>query len=202
MDKRIKIISEGELGKRPSWDEWFMHIPIGMASRSSCHNVHSASIIVANKKIIGEGYNGAPSQIEKNCLETGCRKELQGLDYHSSLNAGECIGIHSEMNALGHLSQINSPKIQIYNTIFPCHTCAKNLLPYNIERIIFKNFYSEKELSSTLELLDEANIDIYRLDLSPERYIDIAFNHPNVKFDVWSKQEKERMKKVLDSIHE
>lgn len=200
MNSRIKTISEGSLGTRPSWDEWFMHIPIGMASRSSCKNVHSASIIVANKKIIGEGYNGAPSQIKKNCLETGCRKQLKGLDYHDSLNSGECIGVHSETNATGHLSQLNSHKIQVYNTIFPCHGCAKNLLSYNLEKIVFKNFYSEKEMKSTLDLLEEAEVEIYQLNLSPERYIDIAFNHPDVKFDVWSKQEKQRMKKVLEYI--
>jgi len=198
MDKRIKIIKEGELGTRPSWDEWFMHIPIGMASRASCNNVHSASIIVANKKIIGEGYNGAPSQIKRNCLETGCRKELRGLDYHNSLNSGECIGIHSEMNALGHLSQKDySGEIQIFNTIFPCHSCAKSLLSYNLQRVIFKNPYSEKEMLSTLDLLEESDVEICQLNMSPERYIDIAFNHPNVKFDVWTKEEKQKVQEAI-----
>lgn len=195
----IKKINEGELGTRPGWDEWYMHIILSMASRSSCHHVRSASVVVSNKQIVGEGYNGAPSRIEKNCIETGCRKENKGLVYHESLNSGECIGVHSEMNALGHLSKIDNKEITLYTTIFPCHTCAKNLLSYNIKKIVFRRYYSEKEIQSTLELLQEAGVEICQLELSPERYIDIAFNfkNKNIKFDVWSPEEKIRIKNLF-----
>ena len=197
MDKRINLIQENPLGTRPSWDEWFLHLPIGMASRASCHNVHSASIVVGDKQIIGEGYNGAPTQFEKNCIETGCRKSLKGLDYVSSLNSGNCIGIHSEMNAVGHLSKLTSKNLSLYTTIFPCTTCAKNLLPYNLTKIIFKRPYDEKEMHYALDKFEEGKVEVYQLDMSPERYIDIAFNHPNVLFDVWSAEEKQRINKIL-----
>jgi len=202
MDKRVEIINEGELGVRPSWDEYFMHMAIGMASRASCKYVHSASIITSNNHIIGTGYNGAPAQMKQNCLQTGCRKDLKGLDYHESLNSGECIGVHSELNATGHLSKLGSGKITIYNTIFPCHTCAKNLLPYNIERIVFKRPYSEKEMPSTLNLLEEAGIKVCQLDLSPERDMDIRYNNSNVMFDVWSDEEKQRLKQAINVMRE
>jgi dCMP deaminase len=200
MDKRIKQIQESSLGTRPTWDEIMMHTAITWASRSSCENVHSATIISYKNQIISEGYNGAPSKIKDNCLKTGCRKALKGLDYNSSLNCGECIGIHSEMNAIGYLSKKDSDSIVVYNTIFPCHTCAKNLLPYNPQKIVFKNFYSDKELASTLDILSEAGVEIFQLNLSPKRYFDIAFNHSNAVFDVWSKDEKERMNSLLKLI--
>ena len=198
MDKRINIIKEGELGTRPSWDEYMMHTAIGFASRAACHNVRAGTVIATlDHKIIGTGYNGAPSLIKKNCLETGCRKKNKGLDYHKSLNSGECLNVHAEMNAIGHLTKIGNKGINVYNTIFPCHTCAKNLLPYGPKKIIFKRAYSENEMLTTLDLLGEAGVEVYRLDLSPERDMDIRYNHSNVMFDVWSPEEKQR---ILDKF--
>jgi dCMP deaminase len=193
----IEVIKEGELGTRPNWDEYFMHIAIGIASRSSCHNVHSGTVIVGNKQIIGEGYNGAPSGIKKNCLETGCRKTLKGLNYEESLNSGTCIGEHSEINAISHISKLDPIKISIYTTIFPCFNCAKRMLSYNVEKIVFKRFYSDKEFQSTIDLLNEAGVKVYQLDLSPERDLDIRFDHPNVRFDVWSDEEKQQIKNLM-----
>jgi len=200
MDKRIKIINENPLGTRPSWDEIMMCTAILWASRSSCIHVHSATILASDNQIIAEGYNGAPSKIKENCLLTGCRKEKKGLEYKASLNCGECIGIHSEMNAVGHLSKREIESAIVYNTIFPCHGCAKNLLPYNPEKIIFKNFYSEKELKSTLDLLEEAQVPIFQLNISPARYLDISFSQQSALFDVWSNQEKEQLKQILSNF--
>lgn len=197
MDERINIITEGELGTRASWDEIRIHAIAGFASRASCHNVHSASIITKNNQIIAEGYNGASALIKDNCLKTGCRKTNKGLDYHESLGSATCIGIHAEMNATGHLIKLGDEEIIVYAGIFPCHDCTKNLLAYNPKKIIFKKLYSDEELPQTLDILEEANIDIYQLDMSPERYIDITFNNPDVMFDVWTSEEK---KWVLDKF--
>lgn len=184
MDSRIKVLKENPLGTRPDWNEYFMHTAIGIASRASCHHVHAGTVIVSNNQIISTGYNGAPAKIKNNCLITGCRKELKGLKYEESLGSGECIGVHSEMNALGHLTKLAAKKITVYITIFPCHTCAKNLLAYDVEKIVFKKLYSEKELPQTLDLLEEAGIEVYQLDLSKERDMDIRYNR-KAKFGVW-----------------
>lgn len=200
MDQRIKTIIENPLGTRPSWDEIRIHAVSGFASRASCHNVHSSTIITKNNQIIAEGYNGAPSQIENNCLQTGCRKKLKGLDYHSSLNSASCIGVHAEMNAAGHLKKLEEGDIVIYTGIFPCYNCAKNLHLYNPKKIIFKKLYSEKELKQTMDLFQESNIEVYQLDLSLKRYLDITFNNPSVMFDVWSDKEKEKMNKIIAKL--
>lgn len=198
MDKRIDVISEGKLGTRPNWDEYIMHLAIGVSSRSSCKHVHSGTIITStNHEVLATGYNGAPSKIKNNCLVTGCRKELKGLEYQTSLGSGECIGVHSEMNALRHLSKREEGQLIVYNTIFPCHTCAKDLLSYNLVKIIFKRFYSEKELPTTLEHLEEAGVQVCQLDLSPERDMDIRYNHEDAFFGVWSDEERKRINEIL-----
>jgi dCMP deaminase len=184
MDSRINILKEGEIGSRPNWDEYFMHLAIGISSRATCHNVQAGTVIISDNQIVGTGYNGAPSKIKNNCLITGCRKELKGLLYENSLGSGECIGVHSEMNALGHLTKLNNKKISVYVTVFPCHSCAKNLLSYDLDKVVFKKLYSEKEMKSTMDLFEESGVNVYQLDLSRARYDDIA-NGKKVKFGVW-----------------
>lgn len=203
MDSRIKIIKEKPLGTRPSWDEHGMLHAIASATRASCNHVRSGSAFALNHGIIGTGYNGAPSKIEHNCLETGCRKENKGLVYLDSLGSGECIGIHSEKNSLRYSGinsrysgTDNSGEIVLYNSLCPCHTCAKDVIPY-VNRVVFKRFYSEDELESTKDIFDEAKIEVCQLDLSPERFLDIYFNQSDVYFDMWSEEEKERIRDSL-----
>ena len=146
MDKRIKILKENPIGTRPDWDEIFMSISIKNSSRSSCWHVPSGSLITYKNQIDASGYNGASSVYEKNCLDKGCAKEKNGLEYKSSLGSGNCIGIHSEMNATGHLNKRDSGGRTLYTTVFPCPTCAKNLQPYGIERVVFKKIILKKNL--------------------------------------------------------
>ena len=171
--------------RRPSWDEYFMAIAIIVSSRATCTNVRAGSVIVLDKRIIGTGYNGAPAGIKRNCLETGCRKEKKGLDFKESLNTGNCIGIHAEMNALANLSREIHQGATLYTTIFPCPTCAKNLLAYNIKRVVYKREYDKDETRLSLALFKEGGIKVDKLDISEKRMMELAFNQHNVRFDIF-----------------
>ncbi len=195
----ISEIKEEERGKRPGWDEYFMVAAILASSRSSCKHVRAGSVIVQNKRIMGTGYNGTPPGIA-NCLEVGCRKEAKGLKYENSLNAGFCVGVHSEINALGHLSSLKDRGFTLYTTIFPCYSCIKNLLAYGVERIVFKREYSKEETEKSLNLLKESKVIIEKLDISPERIIDIILNDKEVYFDAFSKEEKIKLKEILKDL--
>jgi dCMP deaminase len=191
-------LQEQPLGTRPNWDEAHMHMAIGVAPRASCHNVRAGAVITdVNNQVLATGYNGAPGPIKRNCLETGCRKSNEGLDYHKSLNSGYCVGVHAEKNAAGHLNKKETSGITVYNTVFPCHTCAKDLLPYGLSRFVFKRGYSPKEFPQTLALFEEAGVEISQLDLSPQRDMDIRYNHPDVLFDVWSAAERAAVLDIL-----
>jgi len=190
----IKELQESSLGQRPSWDEYFMLMAIVSGTRSSCRHVRAGSIIVDPKnQVLGAGYNGAPSQYE-NCLDVGCRKEAKGLVYGESLDSGECVGIHSEMNAVGHLTKIDERKKTLYTTVFPCHGCAKNLLPYNLGRVVFRSVYDEGDMEKALARFEGARVPVDRLNLSPERVVDILFAQPEVDFDIFSSEEKDRIR--------
>src|SRR3989338_8531848 len=186
MDKRI----------RPSWDEYFMTMAVVASSRATCRHVKAGCVIVLDKRIIGTGYNGAPPRII-NCLEAGCRKENLGFEYKGSLNKGLCIGVHAEMNALANITRNISKGATVYISIFPCMACAKNLLAYNVSRIVYRREYDKEEAERARRLLKEAGVILEQLDISAEKIINIIFNSPKVDFDTFSEEEKA---KILDKI--
>lgn len=171
---QIKIIQEKALGERPSWDEYFMKMAISASSRSSCLKVQSGTVIVENNQILGTGYNGAPPGIE-SCFSRGyCHKEkVTGESYEKNIGKGNCIAVHSEMNALAHLNKLLHKNTILYTTIFPCVQCAKVIIAYKISKIIFKKKYDGEEMEKALKLFSEAGIEVCQLDLSKERIIDI-----------------------------
>lgn len=197
----IPEIKQGKLGSRPSWDEGYMCDAIRASSRASCLNVRSGSVLIYNKRIVSTGYNGAPQGVP-SCIELrGCFKKSQtGKEYEETMNMGMCQGVHSEVNSLNNL-RFNPPEksINLYTTVFPCNTCAKILTGRGIiNQIVFKRLYDEREFKQTMRIFNEASISIKRLDLSPERYIDIIFNQRKVKFDAWSDEQRGWVKDKLD----
>jgi dCMP deaminase len=183
---------------RPNWDEYFMTMAIVASTRSTCHNVRAGCVIVLDKRIIGTGYNGAPSGM-KNCFELGdCKKKILGLEYKNSLNSGTCIGVHAEMNALANLSRLTHKGGIVYATIFPCVSCAKNLLAYNISRVVYKNEYDSKEFETSKKMLKEAGVIVEKLDIKPERVIEILFNNKASHFNVFSEEDKKRILRNSD----
>ena len=170
---------------RPNWDEYFMSMAILASSRSSCKYVRAGSVIVLDNRIIGTGYNGAPVGVKENCLIIGCRKEKFGLKYEESLNTGKCIGIHAEMNALANLSREIHQGGTLYTTVFPCPACAKNLLAYNIKRVVYMKEYDSEETKLSIALFNEAGVQVDKLDLKPERLNQIIFDRKVSKINVF-----------------
>jgi deoxycytidylate deaminase len=185
IEKLESLFKKPHDKKRISWDEYFMSMAILASTRSSCWHVRAGSVIVLDKRIIGTGYNGAPGGIKNNCLETGCRKEKIGLNYKDSLNTGSCIGVHAEMNALANISIDIHKGATLYTTIFPCPSCAKNLIAYNIKRVVYKKEYDPKESSRSKALFKEAGVILERLDLTEEELKRYIFNQTKVDFDIF-----------------
>jgi len=199
MDSRIQVLKEEESGKRPNWYEYGMGFALWASGRASCRKVRAGSYCANEEhRSLSTGYNGAASGVE-NCLgPNGCYKEfMTKKNYEDTMNSGMCIGVHAEENASAYIDRSLIRSLTIFTTIFPCHTCAKNLLRYPLSKIIFKTSYDEREMLSTLDLLQKRKVEIYQLDLSPERYFDIMFNQPEVKFDAWSPEERKRMQLLL-----
>jgi len=203
-DDYIKVISEGKIGSRPSWDESFMHEAISISSRYSCFNVRAGSVLTLDNRVVGTGYNGAPGPI-KNSLDRGyCTKErVTGEKYGVRTGTGTCIGNHAERNALDNVTiglTLGGERLMtLYNTIFPCHDCTIAVLG-KVERVVFKKGYQGESMRRDLELFKEAGVRVDQLDLSLRRVLDISIGRPALKLDVWSKDEREQFERVLRGV--
>ena len=183
--EKLEALFTPKINKRPSWDEYFMMMAIVSSTRSSCLHVRAGAILALDNHIVGTGYNGAPPGIQKNCLEAGCYKEREGIKYKQVFNVGKCIGVHAEMNALANLTRGIHKGATLYCTIFPCPACAKNLLAYNIRRVVYKKKYDANESKLSMALFKEAGVEVEQLDLSRERMRQYLFNASKVDFDMF-----------------
>ncbi|MCK9568046.1 deaminase [Candidatus Pacearchaeota archaeon] len=156
--------------ERLTWDEMFMMAAITVASRSSCQHLHSGAVVVKDRRIKSEGYNGAPEGI-KNCLELGCRKEKFGVDFNTK-ETGECIGLHAEDNALSEAGKERTKDATLYTIYYPCNNCARRIANYNIGEVVYLKEYQEPS-KLTKEIFLTRGIKIRKLELDIQRCVNI-----------------------------
>ena len=107
-------------------------------------------LIVKDKMIISDGYNGTPSGFENICEdETGKTKP--------------CV-LHAEANAITKVAKSNnsSENATLYITTSPCLECSKLIIQSGIKRVVYSEKYRSKK---GLELLQRANIETVLLKL-------------------------------------
>lgn len=115
------------------------------AENSYCNRRKVGALIVKDKMIISDGYNGTPAGFENVC------EDENGLTRPYVL--------HAEANAITKIacSSNSSKGATMYVTTSPCIECAKLIIQAGIKRVI----YSEKyRLEDGLDLLRRANIEV------------------------------------------
>lgn len=96
------------------------------------------AVIVLNNKIVGTGYNGAPSG-QPHCDDVGCVCDFNG----------HCVSaIHAEANAILQAGQ-NTVGATLYCTHFPCIRCANMIAQAGIVRVVYKYEYVSAFLAKT-----------------------------------------------------
>ncbi len=155
-----------EKRKRPDWDEFFMFKALWAATRSSCNYLQTGAVIVKDKRIIATGYNGAPPGIE-NCLERGCRKDEQGVEFNDKGKA-VCRGVHAEINAMNQIARQDLIDTKIYTLYFPCSSCAKAIAGNGLKEVIYSEVYQEPD-SLTTEIFTESGVKLRKFHLNIEK---------------------------------
>lgn len=121
------------------------------AENSYCQRRKVGALVVKDKMIISDGYNGTPSGFENICEDKS--------------NVTKPYVLHAEANAITKLarSSNNSEGSTLYVTAAPCIECAKLIIQAGIKRVVYGEKY---RLDDGLKLLRKANIEtIY---LNPE----------------------------------
>ncbi len=123
------------------------------AENSYCQRRQVGALVVKDKMIISDGYNGTPSGFENVC------EDEQGVTKPYVL--------HAEANAITKLarSNNNSDGATIYITASPCIECAKLIIQAGIKRVVYAEKY---RLDDGIRLLERADIEV--IYLNPEEH--------------------------------
>jgi len=155
--------------ERPSWDDYFMTVALGVASRASCLKIHSGAVIVRDKRIISTGYNGFPPGMD-SCFERGeCRKDALGIKWDQK-NTGHCFTVHAEVNALLQVAGTNMKGATLYSVLYPCADCAKNIAGAGIKEVVYLRQYKEKD-SQTAEIFKQSGVKLRKLDYDADKVL-------------------------------
>lgn len=140
---------------RKEWDMLYMDMAKRYSQETSCLRRAVGACITIQNRAVCFGYNGAPSGIT-SCKEKGhCLREKSP----SGSNLQNCIGLHSEMNAILQAAKlgISIEGGTIYCTHKPCSLCAKLIIGAGMKRVVYEHDYPD-ELGE--QLLKEANIEL------------------------------------------
>jgi dCMP deaminase len=123
---------------RLGWDDYFLEVASSIAARADCTRSKVGAVLVdSNHRIVGTGYNGAPSGIV-GCLEGGCpRGKLSYEELPSESDYGNCIAHHAEFNAVIYTDPGKRSGTTIYVTRKPCTGCKKLLLAEHVTRVVW-----------------------------------------------------------------
>lgn len=135
--------------KQEALDMRYMRMAQIWAENSYCERRKVGALIVKNKMIISDGYNGTPSGFENICE-----------DEHQLTKP---YVLHAEANAITKIARSNnsSEGSTLYVTASPCIECAKLIIQAGIKRVIYGERY---RLEEGLKLLERAGIEVVFLD--------------------------------------
>ena len=128
------------------------------AENSYCHRRKVGALVVKEKMIISDGYNGTPSGFENICED--------------DTNTTKPYVLHAEANAITKLarSSNNSDGATPYVTAAPCIECAKLIIQAGIKRVIYAEQY---RLMDGIDLLKRANIEVTYLNPDDYEYEEV-----------------------------
>lgn len=131
--------------KQAELDKRYIRMAMIWADNSYCERRKVGALIVKDKMIISDGYNGTPSGFENVCEDEN--------------NITKPYVLHAEANAITKIARSNnsSDGATLYVTAAPCIECAKLIIQAGIKRVV----YSEKyRLEDGINLLKRAGIDV------------------------------------------
>ena len=137
--------------KQRQLDIRYMKMARIWAENSYCVRRQVGALIVRDKMIISDGYNGTPSGFENICEdETGKTKPYV---------------LHAEANAITKVAKSNnsSEGATLYVTSSPCIECAKLIIQSGIKRVVYADSYHSMDC---IDLLKRVGIEIGKVELA------------------------------------
>ena len=131
------------------FDDKYLQMAAIWAQNSYCTRRQVGALIVKDRMIISDGYNGTPSGFENICEdENGVTKPYV---------------LHAEANAISKVAKSgNSAEgATLYITASPCMECAKLIIQSGIRRVVYRDEY---RLTDGVDLLRRAGVEVEKVD--------------------------------------
>ena len=127
-------------------DKTYLKMCEDWAQLSHAERMKVGCLIVKDKQIISDGYNGTPTGFSNSCESSIGGETLPEV-------------LHAESNAITKLSKStqSSEGATLYSTISPCFNCAKLIIQAGIKRVVFFNEYRH---GNGINLLLKAKIKV------------------------------------------
>lgn len=135
--------------KQDQFDRSYLEMAAVWAKNSYCKRRQVGALLVKDRMIISDGYNGTPAGFENICEdEEGHTKPYV---------------LHAEANAITKVAKSgnNSKGATMYVTTAPCLECAKLIIQAGITRLVYKDDY---RISDGIDLLRRAGIEIVNIE--------------------------------------
>lgn len=139
--------------KSKTLDRRYLRMARIWSENSYCRRRQVGALIVKNKMIISDGYNGTPSGFPNIC------EDETGTTFPYVL--------HAEANAISKVARSNnsSEGSTLYVTASPCLECAKLIIQAGIRRVVFSELY---RITDGIDLLKRAGIETELIPLDNE----------------------------------
>lgn len=135
------------------FDKRYLQMASIWAQNSYCKRRQVGALIVKDKMIISDGYNGTPSGFENQCEdENGVTKVYV---------------LHAEANAITKVAKSgnSSEGATLYVTASPCVECAKLIIQSGIRRVVYRDAY---RITDGIDLLRRAGIEVEQIPINDE----------------------------------
>ena len=134
--------------KQKKYDIAYLKMAKEWAKLSYCNRRQVGALIVKDKMIISDGYNGTPTGFENNCEDEE--------------NTTKWYVLHAEANAIMKVaaSTQSCDGATLYVTLSPCRECSKLIFQSGIKRVVYIVEYKDK---TGIDFLKKSGLEIVHI---------------------------------------
>jgi len=134
--------------KQRKYDIAYLRMAKEWAKLSHCKRKQVGALIVKDKMIISDGYNGTPTGFENTCEDDE--------------NSTKWYVLHAEANAILKVasSTQSSRGATLYITMSPCKECSKLIHQSGIKRLVYATAYKD---DTGLQFLERAGVELVHI---------------------------------------
>lgn len=137
--------------KQHRYDVAYLKMALEWAKLSHCKRKQVGALIVKDRMIISDGFNGAPSGFDNRCEDDDGNTKWEVL--------------HAEANAILKVasSTQSTAGSTLYITLSPCQQCSKLIHQSGIKRVVYSKAYKD---TSGINFLEKAGVETQYLPIN------------------------------------